>query len=148
MLSAWRLQYPLIIKAITPIARAKSTKQRIIKAITPIARAKSTKPRIIKAIAPIARAEPNKPALRADHWAHTAHYAYAARASPRGPLLAHPTYIDPPALTGRQLCVQTFPGPVLDAGGPILYGVVRALTARTIQSGPVRFARSLGCKGT
>jgi hypothetical protein len=44
--------------------------------------------------------------------------------------------------------VQTFPGPDLAGGGPILYGMVRASTRAPIQSGPLRFARCLGRKGT
>ncbi|OXN01746.1 hypothetical protein CDV58_09473, partial [Aspergillus fumigatus] len=57
-------------------------------------------------------------------------------------------HIEPPASTGPQSCVQTFPGPDLAGGGPILYRVVRASTRAPIQSGPLRFARCLGRKGT
>ncbi|KAH2591509.1 hypothetical protein KXW34_004915 [Aspergillus fumigatus] len=57
-------------------------------------------------------------------------------------------HIEPPTSTGPWSCVQTFPGPDLAGGGPILYGVVRALARAPIQSGPLRFARCLGRKGT
>ncbi|KAF7174570.1 hypothetical protein CNMCM5623_007943 [Aspergillus felis] len=57
-------------------------------------------------------------------------------------------HIEPPTSTGPPSCVQTFPGPDLAGGGPILYGVVRASIRAPIQSGPLRFARCLGRNGT
>ncbi|RLL92935.1 hypothetical protein CFD26_100415 [Aspergillus turcosus] len=57
-------------------------------------------------------------------------------------------HIEPPTSTGPQSCVQTFPGPDLAGGGPILYGVVRASTRAPIQSGPLGFARCVGRKGS
>ena len=57
-------------------------------------------------------------------------------------------HIEPPTSIGRRSCVQTFPGPKVIRGGPILYGVVRASAGFPIQSGPPRFAPYPGCKGT
>lgn len=56
-------------------------------------------------------------------------------------------HIYSPTLVGHPIGAQAFDGPESGAGGPTLYGVVRAWVDFAIRSGPLRFAPYPGRKG-